>query len=149
MAKKGFPWREVLSWALGFALLGLVGFWVYSGVKAHRARRVQALAKEVYPHIRVEVLNAAGARGLAKKVSWKLREMGFDVVFYGNAGDTLAKTVVVERADTSCRNARLVAEAIGCKEITYEPDPDLLLEVTLILGKDWRGLFKDLKEPLF
>jgi len=141
--------RAALSWALGALLLALLGFGIFSAVQASKARRREALKREVYPHIRVEVLNAAGVRGLAKRVTWRLRELGFDVVFYGNAADTLAKTVVVERADSSLKNAKLVAEAVGCKEITYEPDPDLLLEVTLIVGKDWKKLFKDLKEPVF
>ena len=127
----------------------LVGAWGFSAARAAKARRLKALSREVFPKIRVEVLNAAGERGLARRVTWRLRDMGFDVVFYGNAGDTLPKTVVVERADSSMRNAKLVAEAIGCKEITYEPDPDLLLEVTLIVGKDWREVFKDLEEPVF
>ncbi|MGB9590486.1 MAG: LytR C-terminal domain-containing protein, partial [Candidatus Hydrothermia bacterium] len=95
---------------------------------------------------KVEVLNAAGEPGLAKKVTWRLRGMGFDVVYYGNANDTLSKTVVIERVDSSMANAKSLAGAIGVKEITYEPDPDQLFDVTLLVGLDFKEVFKDINK---
>ncbi len=131
----------------GGGLILVVGLLMYAGFSAVQAQRQRSFDRkraERFPQIRVEVLNATGVNGLAKRVSWRLRDMGFDVVYYGNATDTLSKTVIIERADSSLSNAKEMAWAINCKEITFEPDPDGLLEITLILGLDYQKIFKDI-----
>jgi len=99
--------------------------------------------------IRVEVLNGTGESGVSRRIAFYLRELGFDVVYYGNAKEKLDKTVVVERIDPNLKNAKIVAKELGCNLITYEPDPNKLLEVTVLVGKDYKTLLKDLKEYIF
>ncbi len=137
-------WKPIVGVLLGIVILGLLAYGGWNIWQASQHREAERKKSEVFPGLHVEVLNAAGEAGVAKKVTWRLREMGFDVVYYGNAKDTLGKTVVIERVDSSLANARALAGAIGVKEITYEPDPDRLLEVTLLVGMDFREVFKDI-----
>lgn len=139
-------WKPLVGVLVGLLTLGLLAYGGWNIWQANQKREAERKKSEVFPGIRVEVLNAAGEQGLAKKVTWRLREMGFDVVYYGNAKDTLGKTVVIERIDSSLSNARALAGAIGVNEITYEPDPDRLLEVTLLVGLDFREIFKGIEK---
>ncbi len=138
-------WKSIVGVLVGILILGLLAYGGWNIWQASQRREAERKKAEVYPGIRVEVLNAAGEPGIAKKVTWRLRQMGFDVVYYGNAKDTLGKTVVIERLDSSLANAKALAGAIGVKEITYEPDPDRLLEVTLLVGLDFREVFKGIE----
>jgi len=96
-----------------------------------------ALARMREPRVRVEVLNAAGRAGLAREATQRLRDHGFDVVFFGNAREFgRDSSVVLDRVGT-IEVAREVAEALGIAAVRSEPDTTLLLEVTVVLGKDW------------
>lgn len=87
--------------------------------------------------IRVEVLNAGGARNAAREATELLRERGFDVVYFGNAGrfDRDSSTVIdrIERLGP----ARLVADALGVRTVLSRPDSNLYVDVSVLLGKDW------------
>jgi hypothetical protein len=90
------------------------------------------------PAVRVEVLNASGASGLARRATDVLRRAGFDVVFYGNAPDSASadSTVVLDRGGDSGR-AVAVARALGTGSVRTAVDSTLLLDVTVWLGRDW------------
>ena len=90
------------------------------------------------PAVRVEVLNASGASGLARRATDVLRRAGFDVVFYGNAPDSASadSTVVLDRGGDSGR-AEAVARALGRGSVRTAVDSALLLDVTVWLGRDW------------
>jgi hypothetical protein len=139
-------WKAIGGILVGLLTLGLLAYGGWDIWRASQKREAERKRSEVFPGIRIEVLNAAGVPGLAKAVTWRLRDMGFDVVYYGNAKDTLGKTVVIERVDSSLANAKALAGAIGVKEITYEPDPDRLLEVTLLVGLDFKEVFKGIEK---
>ncbi len=87
--------------------------------------------------VRVEVLNAAGRAGIARAATRRLRQRGFDVVYFGNA-DEFGKdsSVVLDRVGDP-EAARDVADALGIGRSRSEPDGGLLLEVTVVLGTDW------------
>jgi hypothetical protein len=87
--------------------------------------------------VRVEVLNGSGRAGLARDATQRLRAAGFDVVYFGNAArfDHPVSHVVDRAGDTL--SARTVAHALGIDSVTSQPDPRLLLEVTVVLGRDW------------
>lgn len=86
---------------------------------------------------RVEVLNAAGRPGIARMATRRLRESGFDVVYFGNAEEFgRDSSVVIDRVGDADAAAR-VAEALGIETVRSEPDSTLLLEVSVLLGKDW------------
>jgi len=90
--------------------------------------------------VRVEVLNGCGTPGLAKKATDFLRIKGFDVVNVGNAESfEFPETIVIDRVG-DMTTAWQVARALGVNNVIQQKDVDLLLEVTLILGKDYQDL---------
>jgi len=93
--------------------------------------------------IRVEVLNGTGEMHLARIVSMELRRKGFDVIIFGNAEDTLKNTVIFDRKSPDKKYAKVLAKSIGCKRVEFEPDPQRICEVTIVIGKDYKKIFKD------
>lgn len=86
---------------------------------------------------RVEVLNAAGRSGLARTATDRLRAAGYDVVFFGNAGnraDTLS--IVLDRVG-KLDLAQAVGRQLGITRVETALDSTRLVEVTVILGVDW------------
>ncbi len=89
--------------------------------------------------VRVEVLNAGGVRGMAAAATDELRDAGFDVVYYGNAGrfDAEASEVVLRWGLRE--NAAAVAEALGIERVLVDMDSTLLVEVTVRIGSEWKA----------
>lgn len=85
--------------------------------------------------IRVEVLNGGGRSGMARTATGHLRDGGFDVVNFGN-GPARDSSVVLARTD-DVEAARLVADALGIRSVLAEPDANLYLDVTVVLGQEW------------
>lgn len=90
--------------------------------------------------LRVEVLNGAGDPGAAREVAMRLREKGFDVVYFGNAG-TFGHEVthVVNRSGRTGAAGR-IAEVLGADSVATEIDPELYLDGSVVLGRDWADL---------
>lgn len=87
--------------------------------------------------IRVEVLNGAGIDQLARTATERLRGLGFDVVYYGNAERFDRDTSVAIARVENVEPARRVADALGLRKVAQQPDRNLYLDVTVILGSDW------------
>jgi LytR cell envelope-related transcriptional attenuator len=89
--------------------------------------------------ISVEVLNGGGEPGAAAQVTQALREAGYDVKTFGNAGSfEYDETIVIDRS-LRPGAARSVADALGVDSVVSEPRPDLYLDATIILGHDWKS----------
>lgn len=87
--------------------------------------------------VRVEVLNGAGRAGMAGAATGALRDQGFDVVYFGNANAfDREQSVVLDRVGR-LEHARAVADALGILRVSSEPDTNLYLDVTVVLGEDW------------
>lgn len=87
--------------------------------------------------VNVEVLNGSGARGAAAQVTEALRSAGFDVKTFGNAPSfDYSRTLVIDRSGRA-EAARSVAEALGLDSVRSELRPELYLDATVILGRDW------------
>jgi len=88
--------------------------------------------------VRVEVLNAGGVPGMAAAATEALREAGFDVVHFGNAGafDAERPSAVIDRVGRP-DFARAVAASLGIDNVLSEPDPNLYLDVTVVVGGAW------------
>ncbi|HWL41230.1 MAG TPA: LytR C-terminal domain-containing protein [Gemmatimonadaceae bacterium] len=86
--------------------------------------------------IKVEVLNATRTRGLARRATLYLRDRGFDVVGSGTSTEQRDSTVVLDRS-AHPEWAFLVGRAMNAK-VVAEPDSSRYLDVTVILGADWR-----------
>ena len=87
--------------------------------------------------IKVEVLNASGQRGLARRATFALRDAGFDVVRFDNASENRDSTLVLTRSGRDDW-AQLVARALGGAKVESRPDSARYVDVTVMLGADWR-----------
>ena len=103
--------------------------------------------EEIYrknSNIRIEVLNGCGVDRLAIKVAHLLRKKGFNVVKIGDTNKkNFEETVVLERSDENMENANYFADRIGCKNVGTDIDTALFLEITIIIGKDYKKIFPD------
>ena len=87
--------------------------------------------------VRVEVLNAGGREGMARLATDHLRDRGFDVVYFGNAEDFgQDSTIVLDRAARP-QAAAAVGQALGTDWVESQPDANLYLDVTVLLGSGW------------
>lgn len=87
--------------------------------------------------IKVEVLNASGQRGLARRATFALRDAGFDVVRFANDPVHRDSTLVLSRSGRDDW-AQLVARALGGARVESRPDTSRYLDATVLLGSDWR-----------
>lgn len=93
--------------------------------------------------VSVEVLNGMGEPGAARRAASLLRDMGFDVVYFGNADRfDHDSTLVLRRSDDSLA-ARRLADSLGVARVTVRPDPELYVDGTVILGPEWEELMRD------
>ena len=88
--------------------------------------------------VRVEVLNAGGRPNLARSATDELRELGFDVVYFGNAESFGADSSVVLDRVGSVAGARAVADALGIRSVRSEPDSNRYVDVSVVLGGEWQ-----------
>lgn len=130
---------------------GVVGnaLWIvvaggFLGLSAFVLNRPEVVAPVVEPElwtegrVRVEVKNGGGVSGMAWGATKQLRGRGFDVVGYGNAAsfDHERASVVIDRVG-DLELARAVAEALGIDNVVSEPDANLYVDVSVVLGAEW------------
>lgn len=88
--------------------------------------------------ITVEVLNQTSVRGLARRATMVLRDAGFDVVRYASESARTDSTRVIARSG-HLDWAQAVAKALNASIVESRPDSSRYLDVTVILGTDWRA----------
>jgi hypothetical protein len=113
----------VSQWTVGKSLVG-------AGAGRRRATE----------RVRVEILNGGGHAGAAREATDQLRDLGFDVVFFGNAGSFDRDSSVVLDRMGRIEAARDVADALGIRNVRSEPDSNLYLDVSVVLGMEWMPL---------
>jgi hypothetical protein len=85
----------------------------------------------------VEVLNGTTRSGVARAATRMLRRRGIDVVYFGNAERAADSTrVIVRRGDPD--RGRQVRLALGAGRIVVEPDALRRVDVSVVLGEDFR-----------
>ena len=128
--------RMILA-ALVLGFLVLIGWreWSRRTEEAERYGRADARAPKA-TRIKVEVLNGTRTRGLARRATRFLRDRGFDVVASGTAAEQRDSTLVLDRS-AHPEWAYLVGRAMKAK-VASQPDTSRYLDVTVILGADWR-----------
>ena len=91
------------------------------------------------PRTTVEVLNAGRKSGWARTAARVLRQAGIDVVYFGDARaapDPLDSTrILVRRGDAAV--GERVRRALGVGRVVVEPDSTLLLDASVLLGRDF------------
>jgi hypothetical protein len=85
----------------------------------------------------IEVLNGTERRGAARIATRMLRRAGFDVIFFGNAPAGADSTLILLRRGED-RPTAWLREALGTGVIRAEPDSLRRVDLTVILGPDWR-----------
>ena len=92
--------------------------------------------------IQVEVLNGCGVSGIAEKLTDYLRTNNIDVVNLGNYRSFEIENSIIVGRNEKIHNAEIVAAIVGLDEqnIIQQINPDYLLDVTFILGRDYRDL---------
>ena len=87
--------------------------------------------------VTVEVLNGTRRAGAARVATRMLRKQGLDVVYFGNADAPADSTrVIVRRGDPG--HGRDVRAALGVGRIVVEPDTLRRVDVSVVLGQDFR-----------
>ena len=92
--------------------------------------------------IQIEVLNGCGVSGVAEKLTDYLRTNNIDVVNLGNYRSFEIENSIIISRNEKIHNAEKVAAIVGLDEqnIIQQINSDYLLDVTFILGKDYRDL---------
>jgi hypothetical protein len=95
--------------------------------------------------VRVRVLNGTATRGLAKRATFLLRDLGYDVVDY----DTDAKA---KRSETLIRShtghtewAERLRRALGTGTVENRPEGSRYVDFTVFLGSDWKAPAKSFR----
>ncbi|MCK4595704.1 LytR C-terminal domain-containing protein [candidate division WOR-3 bacterium] len=99
--------------------------------------RLELAAREP-KKIRVTVLNGTTIDGLAARAREYLKKNECDVLQVRNASTSYEKTVIIDRVDRELGNARRIRHLLRIGEISYEPDQTHIVEVTVILGEDYK-----------
>jgi hypothetical protein len=87
--------------------------------------------------VTVEVLNGTRRSGVARAATRMLRRNGLDVVYFGNADEAAESTlVIVRRGDPA--QGRDVRRALGAGRIVVQPDTIRRVDVSVILGPEFR-----------
>lgn len=94
--------------------------------------------------IKVEVLNGAGERGLARQFADRLRLLGFDVVATGNAEHFDHEVTHVLDRSGRLGAALAVARELSTDSLAVAIDPELYLDASVVVGSDWAGLLVNL-----
>ncbi len=127
-------------------LLVLLGYFVYSGAgklfgskdtkETNHAPGVQRL-------IQVKIYNGCGIKGLGEKVTEYLRKQNFDIIDAENYSSfDIEETLVIDNRGNP-ENAVRTAEALGVnpkKNVSQNVNEDFLLDVIVIIGKDYKNL---------
>jgi hypothetical protein len=129
-------WRLAVAGALVLAA-ALAGYWWLERQPVQPPER--AIPGEGN-RVTVEVLNGTDVDGLARATTRLLRAGGIDVVHFGTASaDTFSATqILVRRGDTVA--AVRVGGVLGFGALIVDEDPDLLLDVSVYLGRDAAAL---------
>jgi hypothetical protein len=113
-----------------------------SGTQTKEAEEdTKPIIEPVKQKLQVEVLNACGVSGIASTVTKYLREQGIDVVNTGNhTRFDVKETMLWERVKNT--DSQRVAELLGVSndKINSKMDPNLQLDITIILGADYPAL---------
>ena len=89
-------------------------------------------------YIQLNVINACGKQGIAKKAMNYFRERGFDVVEISTADSLSSRSYVIDHLSDTI-SARNVAYAIGLSDssIRHDFDTTLYLRASVVIGTDY------------
>jgi LytR cell envelope-related transcriptional attenuator len=137
--------RALKRLVLAGALVALAGAatWVYAsrGWRARDGGPAPSGVQRIVPRdtrIRVEVLNGTEVRGLARRASLYLRDLGFDVVRFDQDSITGRSTTLVLDRTSHPEWARMLSEAMTGSRVEERPDTSRYVDITVLVGANWR-----------
>jgi len=117
---------------------------------AEQEQETETELTPIQKKIQVEVLNGCGEQGIAKILTDRLREKGYDVVNSGNyieKGKTnfnVQKSKIIDQINTneSSAQANELAElaGIGANLVESFENPSPISDMTIVIGKDFTNL---------
>jgi hypothetical protein len=126
-----------LALSAGLILLAAGSGFLLRGAREEKAVDHAFATPPVQGRVMIEVLNGTRRQGVARTATRMLRGRGLDVVFLGNADTAEALTrVIVRRGDPD--RAQYVVDVLGAGKIVVEPDTFRRVDVSVILGEDFR-----------
>jgi len=131
----------VLNVVIGVLALVVVVL-AYSFVSRHLLHPPVETARAGGGVIQVDVLNGCGASGAASSITAYLRSRGYDVVELRNYKTfDVPESMVIDRTGNR-HEAEKVAAALGIKpeNLIVQISPDYYVDVSLVIGKDYRSL---------
>jgi hypothetical protein len=87
--------------------------------------------------VRVRVINTTGTRGLARRASNLVRDLGYDVVDYDSESTKLATTTILVHTGHDDW-ARRLARGVSAESIAVDADSSRYVDLTLLIGSDWK-----------
>jgi len=139
------------QWGLNLLVIGSFGFMLYL-VFFSITQRTKELSDtqveesdesffgDVERIIQVEVLNGCGITGIAAEVGEFLHSKGFDVVKISDFESyNMPNSLVIDRVGI-WDFASKVANAMGTDAVIQQVAPELLLDVSVIIGNDYQKL---------
>ncbi|UCH66388.1 MAG: LytR C-terminal domain-containing protein [Ignavibacterium sp.] len=120
-----------------------LGYSVLYKLNVFESERVNETTKEHKRIIQVEVLNGCGVVDIADAFTDSLRKRNFDVVNTANYRSfEIDKSIIIDRAGR-LGNAKYLADVIGLdrSRVIQQKNKNYFLDITLIVGKDYRKLF--------
>ena len=122
------------------ALVVAAGSWWFVTRREPAGGGATTTVRRVVPagtRIRVEVLNGTTVRGLARRATLYLRDLGFDVVKFTGDDARRDTTLVIDRTGHPDW-AGLASQAFGGAPIQSRPDSAGFVDLTILLGASWR-----------
>lgn len=145
LKKQDFSKNLILNISI-LILIIINSFLAYSLVKTvsfnDSSDDVNLLKDSTKARIQIEVLNGCGVSGVAEKLTDYLRSNNIDVVNLGNYRSFEIENSLIICRNEKVKNAEIVAAVVGLDQqnMIQQINPDYLLDVTFILGKDYRNL---------
>ncbi len=134
-------------------MLGALGGWYQFGLKRSLETSSSARAPTGVPaivadtlarapsgvRVRVRVVNGTDVRGLARRATLVLRDLGYDVVdFDGDAKAHRERTVILSHTKHNDW-AQRIQRAMSASAIEASADSAHYVDLTVLLGSDWKA----------
>ncbi len=89
--------------------------------------------------VTVRVVNGTDIRGLARRATLYLRDFGYDVVEYDSRREDPDDSTRIFMHTANTRWAEGLKRALGTGSIAADADSSHLVDLTVVLGRDWHA----------
>jgi hypothetical protein len=137
---------SALLWGLGIVNVLFIASFVrnqFATGNEHAISSDTAFVAEPNVALKIEVLNACGVDGIARKFADFLKKQGFDPVTVANfERQDFLHTMILDRTSNMAVNGQKVAEALGLSDdyVSYQASPERMVAVSVIIGQDYKSI---------